>query len=67
MRTSTGWTVLLALALVAGCDDGERTSEVLSPDDLPPGDVTFGLTHTMTKEGVRSAVVEADTAVPRET
>lgn len=63
MRTSTGWTVLLALALVAGCDDAERSSEVLSPDDLPPGDVTFGLTHTMTKEGVRSAVVEADTAV----
>ena len=63
MRNPTGLTVMLTLALLAGCDDSERSSEVLSPDDLPPGDITFGLTHTMTREGVRSAVVEADTAV----
>lgn len=55
--------ILLTAFAVAACGDDSSQSEVLSPDDLPPGDVTFGLTHVMTKEGVRSAILEADTAV----
>src|SRR5690606_1535107 len=55
--------VLLMAFVLAACGDDASQSEVLSPDDLPPGDVTFGLTHVMTKDGVRSAILEADTAV----
>lgn len=66
MRTSTLWTVLAIIALGAGCDDAQRPDAMLSPDGLPPGDITFGLTHWMTKNGVRSAVVEADTAVQQD-
>jgi LPS export ABC transporter protein LptC len=59
-------TVCLAGCL-AGCGEGSSSStEVLSPDELPPGDVTFGVTHVMTKQGVRSAILEADTAVQQE-
>ena len=67
MRTRYLLTVLLASLLTACGGDEADSSQVLSPDELPPGDVTFGVTHVMTKEGVRSAVLEADTAVQIET
>ena len=55
------------LLLLAACGgDSPESSEVLSPDDLPAGDVSFGVTHVMTKNGVRSAILEADTAVQQE-
>jgi LPS export ABC transporter protein LptC len=57
--------VLVVLAASCG-DDSRESSEVLSPDDLPAGDVSFGVTHVMTKNGVRSAILEADTAVQQE-
>jgi LPS export ABC transporter protein LptC len=57
------WTAGLAVLAAACGDDPSSSSQVLSPDELPPGDVTFGVTHVMTKNGVRSAILEADTAV----
>lgn len=57
--------MLAGFAAACG-DDPANSAEVLSPDDLPPGDVTFGVTHVMTKNGVRSAILEADTAVQQD-
>lgn len=56
-------TALLLAALVGCGGDSSDSSQVLSPDELPPGDVTFGVTHVMTKNGVRTAILKADTAV----
>lgn len=63
MRTRYFWTVLLVIGLAACGGDASDSSEVLSPNELPPGDVTFGLTHVMTRNGIRSAILDADTAV----
>lgn len=59
-------TLLLAATAAACGGDENNSSDVLSPDDLPPGDITFGVTHVMTRNGVRTAVLEADTAVQQE-
>jgi len=59
-------TALLATAIAACGDDSGRSSEVLSPDDLPPGDMTFGVEHVMTRKGVRTAILQADTAIQQE-
>lgn len=63
MRSRYLWALLLAAGLSACGGESSEPSEVLSPDDLPPGDVTFGVTHVMTTNGVRSAILDADTAV----
>ena len=63
MRTRFLLAILMTTFLAACGGDEADSSQVLSPDELPPGDVTFGVTHVMTKQGVRSAVLEADTAV----
>lgn len=59
--------VLLLALVAAACGDGTSSStEVLSPGELPPGEMTFGLHHVMTKQGVRSAILDADTAFQQE-
>lgn len=60
------WTMMLGVLVAACGDDQANSAELLSPDELPPGDITFGVTHVMTKNGVRSAILEADTAVQQE-
>jgi LPS export ABC transporter protein LptC len=55
--------MLVAALLLAACgDDSSGSTEALAPGDLPPGEMTFGLHHVMTKQGVRSAILDADTA-----
>jgi LPS export ABC transporter protein LptC len=62
LRTLLITLPMLAAGLAACGGDSSESPEVLSPDDLPPVDATFGVTHVMTARGVRSAILEADTA-----
>lgn len=62
MRSGYLLVTLLLTALVGCGDNSPNPSEVLSPGDLPAGEMVFGLRHVMTKEGVRTAILEADTA-----
>ena len=59
--------VLVIAAAAAGCGgDSASSTESLTPGDLPPGEMTLGLHHVMTKSGVRSAILDADTAFQQE-
>jgi LPS export ABC transporter protein LptC len=61
MRSSHFFTVLLLLAMLPGCaGDSGSPSEVLSPGDLPEGNLMFGMDHVMTTQGVRSGLLSAD-------
>jgi LPS export ABC transporter protein LptC len=55
------WIALLALLAACGSD---ATTPAVSGDlgQLPADQVIYGLRHVMTKDGVRTAVLEADTA-----
>lgn len=66
MRFRYFYTMLFAAVMAACGNDSTESPEVLSPNDLPPGDVTFGVTHVMTTDGVRSAILDADTAVQQD-
>jgi LPS export ABC transporter protein LptC len=56
--------LLVVLVLALGGCEGERRQIPLSPDleAMEADNVVYGLEHVMTREGVREAIVRADTA-----
>lgn len=66
MNRSTLFLALTAL-LLAGCADEATTpSATASTEALPTDDVIYGLHQVMTKNGIRTGVLESDTAYLRE-
>lgn len=54
---------LIAALGVAACDSSSTTpSAVVSTAELPADDVIYGVSHVMTRSGIRSAVLDGDTA-----
>jgi LPS export ABC transporter protein LptC len=59
--------ILLATWLLAGCQQGSTTpSATANADSLPAETVLFGVHHVTTKDGVRSSVLDGDTAYQHE-
>lgn len=61
MRTRCLATLLLVLVAACGEESTTPPAGVQTPD-LPADQVLFDLSHVMTKDGVRVAVLDADTA-----
>jgi LPS export ABC transporter protein LptC len=56
--------VILLATLLAGCQESSTTpSAVTNTASLPADQVLYGLHHVMTKDGVRSSVLDGDTAL----
>src|SRR5215218_967737 len=59
--------ILLAAWLLAGCQESSTTpSATANTDTLPAQNTFFGVHHVMTKDGVRSSVLDGDTAYMHE-
>ena len=55
--------ILLAACLLTGCQQSSTTpSATANSDSLPAQNVFFGVHHVTTKDGVRSSVLDGDTA-----
>ena len=55
--------MLAAALLAAGCGhDSTTPSATVDASEMPADQVLFGLHHVMTKDGVRTAVLDSDTA-----
>ena len=58
---------LLIICLGAACEQASTTpSAVANAEALPADQVIYGLHHVMTKNGVRSSIVDGDTALMHE-
>lgn len=67
MRKSPFTLLLLLAAALAGCGDEATTPQaVADAAELPADQVIYQTRHVMTKDGVRAAVLEGDTAYLRE-
>jgi LPS export ABC transporter protein LptC len=56
--------VVLLAGLLAACQQSSTTpSAVTNTSKLPADQVLFGLRHVMTKDGIRSSVLDGDTAL----
>ena len=61
--------IALGLALAIGCvacRQESTTPRIVSDADLPADQIVYGLHHVMTNNGVRSAVLDGDTAYVHE-
>ena len=59
--------ILLAACLLAGCQQSSTTpSATANTDSLPAQQMLYGLHHVVTKDGIRSSVLDADTAYMHE-
>lgn len=59
--------ILLAAWLLAGCEQTSTTpSATTNTDSLPAQTTLFGIHHVTTKDGVRSSVLDSDTAYQHE-
>lgn len=59
--------LILAVTLASGCsNDATTPSATVRSDQLPPDNVIYGLHHLMTRSGIRSGVMDSDTAYLRE-
>jgi LPS export ABC transporter protein LptC len=59
--------LIFAVALLGACaDDATTPSATASVEDLPTDDVIYGIHQVMTKDGVRTGVMDSDTAFLRE-
>lgn len=56
------FTLLLCAALAAGCDSGATTPGSAEITEMPADNVVEGVSHTLTKDGVRSGALRADSA-----
>ncbi|HET8654990.1 MAG TPA: LPS export ABC transporter periplasmic protein LptC [Longimicrobiaceae bacterium] len=67
MKRSHPLLVLAVCLALGGCaQDAATPSAVTDVSKLPADDIMFGLHHVMTTNGVRTAVLDADTAYLRE-
>jgi LPS export ABC transporter protein LptC len=67
MRIPRAAIRLIGVLLLAACGESSTTpSDVMSTADLAADQVVYGLHHIMTKDGVRSAVLDSDTAYLRD-
>lgn len=67
MKKTKSLVLLISALAVAACDPGSTTpSAVVDGQQLPADQVIYGLHHVMTKEGIRSAVLNGDTAYLQE-
>jgi LPS export ABC transporter protein LptC len=59
--------LIFAAALLGACtDDSTTPSATASVEELPTDDVIYGIHQVMTKDGIRTGVMDSDTAYLRE-
>jgi LPS export ABC transporter protein LptC len=56
-----GWGMIL-LGLLAGCQQTSTTPSDVTNADLPADAVVYGVNHIMTRNGIRTSVLAADSA-----